>query len=258
MDEVAHDISPAQLLQAYSLGIFPMAPEADSDELRWYDPTLRGIIPLDAIHLPRSLAKVLRKETFRVSVNTAFADVMDGCATAGMGPGGIEDRSADTWISPRIKTLYRALHAQGHAHSVEVWQNDVLVGGLYGVTVGRAFCGESMFARVTNASRVALVHTLARLIRQGFMLCDTQYLTDHLAQFGAIEIPRSDYQRQLAAALESSTTFYSESVSSGTGSSVFAGTDVTGGVVAAGLVGAGAGASASGFTGCSQSTTVTS
>ncbi len=192
-----------------------MASDAGSDELSWYDPELRGIIPLDRVHITRSLRKVLQRETFTVTINQAFAEVMHGCATIGLG--GHEARDTDTWISPRITQLYTALHGMGHAHSVEVWQSGQLVGGAYGVALGSAFFGESMFSRTTDASKVALAHLLARLIRQGYTLCDTQYLTPHLAVFGGIEIPRVEYKNLLAAAIAKPAQF--ASVSSGTGSS---------------------------------------
>ena len=240
-------LTPGQLLQGYADGVFPMAPAPDSGELRWYDPPRRGILPLDGIHLSRSLAKILRAGRFSVTVNTAFAAVMEGCATVGLG--GLETRSRDTWISPRIVQLYGGLHARGNAHSVEVWNGDgALVGGVYGVSLGRAFFGESMFSRVTNASKVALAHLLARLVRQGYTLCDNQYPTPHLAMFGGIEIPRAAYKKLLAAAIVQPAEFYSASVSSGTGSSVAGAgapgagitgaADVTGAEVAALLAGA--------------------
>lgn len=238
------ELTAEQLLQAYAIGIFPMAPESDSDEIDWYDPLLRGIIPLGGVHLSKSLAKILRAEKFSATINCDFAAVVAGCAN--------HDR---TWISPKIAALYNALYLAGHAHSLEVWQNEQLVGGIYGVAIGSAFFGESMFSTVTNASKVALAHLLARLIRQGFTLCDTQYLTPHLATFGGIEIPRATYKKMLVSAISQPAQF-AASVSSGTGSSA-AGADVDGAAVAALLSGA-AGASTSTFTGCSQSTTLTS
>jgi leucyl/phenylalanyl-tRNA---protein transferase len=187
-------LTPAILLQAYAAGIFPMAEAADDPELFWVDPRRRGIIPLDAFHVPRRLRRVLRRELFAVRCDTAFADVMRGCAEA-------SETRPSTWINDEIIRLYSALFERGAAHCVECWQEGALVGGLYGVSLGTAFFGESMFSRATDASKVALVHLVARLRLGGYRLLDTQFLTPHLAQFGAIEISRARYHRLLAAAL---------------------------------------------------------
>jgi leucyl/phenylalanyl-tRNA---protein transferase len=203
-------LTPAILLQAYAAGIFPMAEGADDPELFWVDPTRRGIIPLDAFHVPRRLKRVLRRGAFAVRVDTAFAAVMRGCAAAG-------ETRPSTWINDEIVRLYSALAAEGAAHSVECWQDDELVGGLYGVSLGAAFFGESMFSRATDASKVALVHLVARLRLGGYRLLDTQFLTPHLAQFGAIEISRARYHRLLGEALRYRAVFPRDPPAGGAG-----------------------------------------
>lgn len=195
-------LTPELLLQAYGVGIFPMAEGRNHDELFWVDPERRGILPLDRFHVPKRLARTIRAEPFEIRVDCDFRAVLRGCAEP------TPDRP-DTWINPEIERLYTALFERGSAHSVESWLDGELVGGLYGVTVGAAFCGESMFSRVTDASKVALVHLVARLRAGGFRLLDTQFVTDHLARFGAIEVPRQDYRRQLAQAMRLSATFVS-------------------------------------------------
>ena len=187
-------LTPDILLRAYASGIFPMAESADDPELFWVDPKRRGIIPLDAFHVPRRLRRVIRQKPFTIRCDTAFEDVMRGCAEA-------SDKRPNTWINDEILELYTGLFERGAAHSVECWHEKELVGGLYGVALGGAFFGESMFSRVTDASKVALVHLVARLRHGGFRLLDTQFLTPHLAQFGAIEISRPRYHRLLAEAL---------------------------------------------------------
>ncbi|MGE5270742.1 MAG: leucyl/phenylalanyl-tRNA--protein transferase [Thiohalocapsa sp.] len=193
-------LTPEILLQAYAAGIFPMAESADDPELFWVDPKRRGIIPLDAFHVPRRLKRVLRQGRFTVRADTAFAAVIRGCAEA-------SETRPSTWINDEIVQLYTALHRRGLAHSVECWHADALVGGLYGVSLGAAFFGESMFSRVTDASKVALVHLVARLRAGGYRLLDTQFVTPHLAQFGAIEISRARYHRLLADALRYRAVF---------------------------------------------------
>ncbi|RFC62346.1 leucyl/phenylalanyl-tRNA--protein transferase [Fulvimarina endophytica] len=195
-------ITPATLLKAYACGIFPMAESADDPNLFWVDPVERGILPLDKLHVPRSLKKTIRQERFEVRVDTAFSAVLDGCAEPKPG-------RTETWINRTVRDLYIALHREGFAHSVETWQGDRLVGGLYGVSLGGAFFGESMFSRATDASKVALIFLCERLIRGGYTLLDTQFLTEHLERFGATEIPREHYQALLAEAVEGSATFYS-------------------------------------------------
>ncbi|WP_322891317.1 MULTISPECIES: leucyl/phenylalanyl-tRNA--protein transferase [unclassified Yoonia] len=189
-------LTPALVLQAYRLGVFPMSESRDDPDIFWVDPRLRGVFPLDRFRISRSLARTIRRGTFRVTIDTAFADVVDGCA----------DRP-ETWINPTIREIYIALHDQGHAHAVEVWQDDRLVGGVYGICIGAAFFGESMFSRATDASKVALAYLVDMLRQGGFMLFDTQFLTPHLASLGAVEIPRAQYHRQLAAAVAQSASF---------------------------------------------------
>jgi leucyl/phenylalanyl-tRNA--protein transferase len=193
-------LTPDILLQAYAAGIFPMAESADDPELFWVDPTRRGILPLEAFHVPRRLRRVLRRGSFAVRVDTAFAAVVRGCAEA-------SEMRPTTWINDEIMRLYGALFERGAAHSVECWHEGELVGGLYGVSLGAAFFGESMFSRVTDASKVALVHLVARLRRGGYRLLDTQFLTPHLAQFGGVEISRARYHRLLAEALRYRAVF---------------------------------------------------
>ena len=188
-------LDPEMLLRAYAIGVFPMADSRDAPDIYWVEPRKRGVLPLDGFHLSRSLAKTVRSDRFTVTADTAFADVMAQCAAP------TEDR-AETWINPQIEAAYTALHARGHAHSIEVRDDGgTLVGGLYGVTLGRAFFGESMFSRRRDASKVALAHLVARLRVGGFRLLDCQFITDHLASLGAIEIPRAVYVSLLSSAL---------------------------------------------------------
>lgn len=188
------EITPEVLLRAYACGIFPMAESADDPTLFWVEPELRGVIPLDGLKVSSRLARTVRSDRFTVTVDKAFSEVMDGCAESKPG-------RDNTWINRRIRILYTGLYRLGHCHSVEVWQDDALVGGLYGVNLGGAFFGESMFHRSSDASKVALVHLVARLIAGGFTLLDTQYVTEHLASLGAIEISRRRYRTQLDLAL---------------------------------------------------------
>jgi leucyl/phenylalanyl-tRNA--protein transferase len=197
-DEI--ELTPELMLRAYAVGIFPMAQSAAEERLAWFDPDPRGILPLDGFHLSRRLARTVRTTDFRVTADTDFAATIDGCA------GGGWDRPS-TWINKRIRALCIELHRMGHAHSIEVWRGNELVGGLYGVALKGAFFGESMFSTARDASKIALVHLVARLIRGGFTLLDTQFATEHLAQFGAIEIPREKYRRRLALALRQDATF---------------------------------------------------
>jgi leucyl/phenylalanyl-tRNA--protein transferase len=193
-------LTPELLLRAYAAGIFPMAESADDPELYWVDPVQRGVLPLDKFHLPRRLARTVRSERFVVACDRDFVAVMRGCAEPAA------DRP-QTWINDEILAVYAALHRSGHAHSVETYLGDQLVGGLYGVSLGGAFFGESMFSRVTDASKVALVHLVARLIRGGYRLLDTQFVTEHLQRFGAIEISRARYRHLLNEALEAKAYF---------------------------------------------------
>jgi leucyl/phenylalanyl-tRNA--protein transferase len=191
-------ITPELVLKAYAYGVFPMAKSRNDSDVFWVQPKLRGVIPLDQFHVSRSLRKTLRREVFRVTVNADFAGVLSGCAES------TKDR-ADTWINDHIMELFIQLHEAGLAHSVEVWDEEDgkprLAGGLYGLAMGAAFFGESMFSRRTDASKVALTHLAAILIKGDFTLLDTQFITDHLKTFGAIEIPQKDYLAQLGAAL---------------------------------------------------------
>ncbi|WP_018687702.1 leucyl/phenylalanyl-tRNA--protein transferase [Ahrensia kielensis] len=197
-----HDtfITPQILLKAYSLGLFPMAEKADDPTIFWVEPELRGVMPLDAFHIPRSLKKEVRRGTYDITFNQAFDTVVKACAAPAPG-------REETWINDPIRLLYNELHEIGHAHSVEAWYEDQIVGGLYGVSLGRAFFGESMFSRRTNASKVALVHLVERLKERGFVLLDTQFTNEHLTQFGTIEIPRAEYEILLEAALEETAKF---------------------------------------------------
>jgi leucyl/phenylalanyl-tRNA--protein transferase len=184
-----------ELLACYARGVFPMADAREDRRVFLIDPEHRGVIPLDRFHVSRRLARTVRREPFEVRTDTAFAEVVATCAEAAA------DRP-QTWINGPIERLYGELHAQGHAHSVECWAQGRLVGGLYGVSLKGAFFGESMFSRATDASKVALVHLVAHLIAGGFALLDSQFLTEHLAQFGAEEISRREYHRRLARALK--------------------------------------------------------
>jgi leucyl/phenylalanyl-tRNA--protein transferase len=188
------EITPEVLLKAYACGIFPMAENAEDPALYWIEPEMRGIIPLDRFHISARLARTVRADRFTVTVNRDFDGVLDGCAESRPG-------RPRTWINARIRILYRKLYERRHCHSLEVYDGDTLVGGLYGVTLGRAFFGESMFHRSRDASKVALVHLVARIKAGGFKLLDTQFVTDHLKTFGAIEVPRRQYHKLLEAAL---------------------------------------------------------
>jgi len=195
------EITPDVLLKAYACGIFPMAESADDPALHWVEPEQRGIIPLDGFHVPSRLARTVRNTAFRVVADRDFPAAIDACAAATQG----RER---TWINERIRALYIALAERGACHSVEVYDGDALVGGLYGLALGRAFFGESMFHRATDASKIALVHLVARLIAGGFTLLDTQFITSHLQSFGAIEVPRRRYQALLADALSGEAAFH--------------------------------------------------
>ena len=188
-------ITPELMLRAYRAGLFPMAESRGGERLYWLDPERRGVLPLGGgFHLPRRLLRTALSDAFAVTADADFPGIIAGCAAPGPG-------REDTWINPEIERLFLALHAQGHAHSLEVRQGGRLVGGLYGVVLGGAFFGESMFSRARDASKVALVHLVARLRLGGFVLLDTQFLTPHLSQFGAHEISRADYKRRLNAAI---------------------------------------------------------
>jgi leucyl/phenylalanyl-tRNA--protein transferase len=195
MSRRAFEITPDLLLRAYRAGLFPMAETRSGEKLHWLDPERRGVMPLERFHLPRRLARTVLSGPYRVTSDTAFAAVIAGCAETSPG-------RDDTWINVDIERMFNALHRMGHAHSVETYEGDRLVGGLYGVAIGGVFFGESMFTRARDASKTALVHLVARLRLGGFRLLDTQFLTSHLAQFGALEVPRDAYKAQLADALQ--------------------------------------------------------
>jgi leucyl/phenylalanyl-tRNA---protein transferase len=194
IDDVMIEITPQVLLKAYACGIFPMAESAEDNALYWIEPERRGILPLDRVHVPKRLARTIRKGGFEVRIDQHFEEVIEGCAAPRSG-------RRSTWINGRIRNLYRELFALRHCHTVEVWQDGQLTGGLYGVHLGRAFFGESMFSRARDASKIALVYLIARLKYGGFTLLDTQFVTGHLARFGAIEVSREEFQRFLEAAL---------------------------------------------------------
>jgi leucyl/phenylalanyl-tRNA--protein transferase len=240
-----------ELLACYARGVFPMADAREDDGVFLIDPERRGVIPLDGFHVSRRLARTVRAEPFQVRFDSAFAEVVAACATQSV------DGRAETWINHPIEQLYGELHRQGHAHSVECWQDGRLVGGLYGVSLKGAFFGESMFSHVRDASKVALVHLVARLIAGGFRLLDTQFQTEHLTQFGTQEISRREYHRRLALALAVEADFQLGGLSSAGGGA--AGVDSaaagvggvglgTGGIGSvAGLASAGLGAAGAGL-----------
>jgi len=192
------DLAPEKLLAAYSVGIFPMAD--DKGEVHWLAPDPRAVIELDAVKVPRSLRALRKRGEFQLAVNRAFNEVIAACA----------DRREGTWISDDIKDAYRVLHRLGFAHSVEAWRDEELAGGLYGMAIGGAFFGESMFHWVTDASKLALVYLIERMRRRGFALLDVQFLTEHLQRFGAVEIPRTQYERRLRRALSLGCSFVDE------------------------------------------------
>ena len=194
------EITPEVLLKAYACGIFPMAESADDPALHWIEPEMRGIVPLDGFHVASRLARTVRTTPFTVWVDRDFDATVGGCAEA-------KENRAKTCINGRIRKIYRSLFDHGHAHSVEVYDGDALVGGLYGVSLGRAFFGESMFHRARDASKIALVHLVARLRAGGYRLLDTQYVTDHLKTFGAVEVSQRRYHRMLEDAITGDADF---------------------------------------------------
>jgi leucyl/phenylalanyl-tRNA--protein transferase len=187
-------LTPDMLLRAYAYGIFPMAEGRSDPAVHWIEPERRGIIPLETFHVPKRLRRTVRQGVYDVRCDSNFAAVIRGCALSVPG-------RKDTWINRSIENLHTRLHELGFAHSIETWKDDVLVGGLYGIALGGAFFGESMFSRARDASKVALVHLVARLRYGNFKLLDSQFVTEHLAQFGAVEIARDDYRERLASAL---------------------------------------------------------
>lgn len=200
-DPFAIDLTPDLIVRAYHAGIFPMAEDVDSPDVFWVSPKRRGILPLDTFHVSTSLRKTLRSHPYTVCVDTDFPAVIEGCATAG------SDRET-TWINSTLRDLYGQLFTRGICHTVEVWDGPRLVGGLYGLSLGAVFFGESMFHRATDASKIALAHLIERLRAGGYVLCDTQFVTDHLRTFGGIEISREEYDERLAAGLARSGDFY--------------------------------------------------
>src|SRR5262245_9215917 len=200
-DDIVIEITPQVLLKAYACGIFPMAESADDPALYWIEPQQRGILELDRVHVPRRLARTVRRGTYQIRVDTDFDGVISGCAASRPG-------RRTTWINPKIRGLYRDLFELGYCHTVEAWQEDRLVGGLYGVALNGAFFGESMFSLARDASKLALVYLCARLIRGGFSLLDTQFVTEHLRQFGAVEIERAEFHTKLEKSLAHSADFH--------------------------------------------------
>jgi len=200
-DPFAIELTPELIVRAYAAGIFPMAEDAESPDLFWVSPEKRGVIPLDGFHISKSLRKTMKTRDFSVKVDSDFEAIIEGCATEG------EDRDS-TWINPEIRRLYAELFRRGYVHTVEVWADGELVGGLYGLSLGAAFFGESMFHRVTDASKIALAHLVERLNAGGYRLLDTQFVTPHLASLGGIEIPREVYEVQLADAMAHKADFF--------------------------------------------------
>ena len=199
-DDIIIEITPQVLLKAYSCGIFPMAESAEDPALYWIEPQQRGILLLDCVHVPRRLARTIRQGVYDIKVDSDFEGVIDGCAASRSG-------RRTTWINRKIRALYQDLFDTGHCHTVEAWSGDKLVGGLYGVALAGAFFGESMFSTARDASKVALVHMCARLIAGGFSLLDTQFVTEHLRQFGTIEIDRAEFHTLLEKALAHEADF---------------------------------------------------
>jgi len=206
-----HRLTPEILVRAYAAGIFPMSESRDDPGIFWVDPEMRGILPLHDFHVSKSLKKIVRRKTFEVSFDTDFAAVIKACAeNPRMGREGEQNGDQGTWINDQIIDAYTELHRIGVAHSVECRRDGKLIGGLYGVALNGAFCGESMFSDVTNASKVSLVHLVARLRLCGFRLLDTQFVTDHLKRFGAIEIPARHYLMRLEEAINHDAVFMAE------------------------------------------------
>lgn len=193
-------LDPALVLDAYAQGIFPMADDADDPDVYWVCPEKRGIIPLDNFHIPRSLQKTIKKNPFEIKFNSNFKGVIEGCAEAKAG-------RETTWINETIREAYERLYELGFCHTVEAWQENKLVGGLYGIALGQAFFGESMFSRVTDASKICLTALVDHLRKHDFILLDTQFITPHLERFGATEIPRHKYEKLLASALKRDAFF---------------------------------------------------
>ena len=200
-NDVIFEITPQVLLKAYSVGLFPMAESADDPGLFWLEPEQRGILPLDTVHVPRRLKRTIRNDLVEIRISTDFQGVIDGCSAPMPG-------RQKTWINREIRRLYGELFEMGHCHTVEAWQDGDLVGGLYGVSLNGAFFGESMFSFRTDASKVCLIHLVARLKKGGYTLLDTQFVTGHLAKFGTLEVPKDEYNVLLSSALQQETDFY--------------------------------------------------
>jgi leucyl/phenylalanyl-tRNA---protein transferase len=200
-DDIIMEITPQVLLKAYACGLFPMAESADDPGLFWLEPERRGILPFENFHLPRRLRRTIRNDVFEIRVSTDFHAVIEGCCEPMPG-------RQKTWINSEIRRLYGELFEMGYCHTVEAWHEDVLIGGLYGVSLNGAFFGESMFTFKTDASKVCLAHLVARMIAGGYSLLDTQFVTDHLSKFGTMEVSQADYNKQLSEALKLETDFY--------------------------------------------------
>lgn len=196
----APDITLEDVLNAYAMGLFPMAESRDDDKFWWFDPPLRGQLDIAGLHIPEKLKRTVLKQPYEIRIDTAFADVIDACAA-------VRKSQADTWINKPIRDIFVALHEAGFAHSVEAWHEGKLVGGLYGLAFGGVFCGESMFSRERDASKICLVHLCARLWTGGFRVLDTQYVNDHLRQFGCYEIESALYKARLGEALHVQADF---------------------------------------------------
>ena len=236
IDRAMPAFSACDLLDCYARGVFPMADAREDAKVFLIDPERRGVIPLDGFHVSRRMARTVRAEPFEIRLNTAFHQVVLACAASGPG-------RTQTWINRPIERLYLELHEMGHAHSLECWHDGELVGGLYGVSLGGVFFGESMFSRRRDASKVALVHLVGRLIAGGYQLLDTQFMTEHLAQFGAQEIARSEYHRRLSAALSGYGVGAGATATVGTGAAGSTATTGFGaGLAGADLTGGGGGA----------------
>ena len=214
-DDIAIEITPQVLLKAYACGIFPMAESADDPQLYWIEPQARGVLPLNGVHVPRKLAKTIRQGVVDIRVDTDFERVIEGCAAS-------RPNRESTWINEPIRQLYRDLYAQGYCHTIEAWHDGQLVGGLYGVALGGAFFGESMFSTMRDVSKIALVYLCARLIKGGFTLLDTQFVTGHLRQFGTIEVDKVRFHELLEPALAVTTADFWRLHRNATGSEVLA------------------------------------
>lgn len=194
-------LTPELMIEAYKQGLFPMAYNAKSDFIHWVCPEERGQLSITDLHISKSLKKAVRKAPYEIKINTAFQSVIESCAAQA-------PERPETWINQTIIDIFCKLHERGHAHSIECWEDDKLVGGLYGMALGGAFCGESMFSRASNASKIALVHLVARLWKGGFTILDTQFVNDHLLQFGVYEIPHNEYKDLLKTAAKNKADFF--------------------------------------------------